>query len=350
MTNVHLPPIFTQEEQEQNEICKQRLLDLVASKQALLVVGAGSSAFVEHKTWPKLLEKLEELAISCGDEFVIDGRKRADEPLVYAQNIKDHIMHKTDNLDKYHNLIHQEYSPRNPPFNDFHRTLVSLPFKGILTTNYDIVLESALSEKEPQFASDNYFIVKDNPRKVSEFFLSLDDNISYHRRVAHLHGKYDDSESIVLSLKDYIDCYALKPTERESKLLTTAPSWSLPRKVLWATLATRAVVFIGFGWNDLYLNTTLQFVCNDLWRWKESVHYAVMSIDQQKTNEAKMKAEKLLEDYGVCVVFYENLDNSHLGLIKIVEEMKEKCHLGPASVWMDEATKQMIKRVKGNED
>ena len=346
MTNVQLPPIFTQEEQEQNEVCKQRFFDLVASKQALLVVGAGSSAFVGHATWSKLLEKLEETANSCGDDFSsAENKKRAD-PLSYAQDIRDYI-EITGNLTKYYNLIEKEYSRRDPPCDDFHRSIVTLPFKGILTTNYDRVLEFALAEREPQNAGDNSLIISEkNPRQVSEFFLSLDNHGDYPRRIAHLHGRHDDHDSIILTLNDYKKYYDIAPVEYIPNIKETVQSWSFHRMILWSILATRRVVFIGFSCDDPYFNTMLCYVCRDLWRWEESIHYAIMNINQQKAEDSKVKAAKLLKDYGVCVVFYEDFNDSHFGLKKIVEEMKEKCHLGPGSVWMDEVTKQMIKRVK----
>ena len=39
---------------------------------------------------------------------------------------------------------------KSPAHDDFHRMLVELPVRGILTTNYDTVLEAALSEKKKE--------------------------------------------------------------------------------------------------------------------------------------------------------------------------------------------------------
>ena len=51
-------------------------------------------------------------------------------------------------------------SQKSPPFDDFHKKLVSLPFRGILTTNYDTVLEAALGDgRATESASDNSLVI-----------------------------------------------------------------------------------------------------------------------------------------------------------------------------------------------
>ena len=56
---------MTDDERASNEERKQELLQLVSSAQALLLVGAGSSARLGYPTWPALLTDLEELAREC---------------------------------------------------------------------------------------------------------------------------------------------------------------------------------------------------------------------------------------------------------------------------------------------
>ena len=54
--------IFTPKELDENLKRKHELIELVASGEAVLIVGAGSSARVGYPDWPDLLKKLEELA------------------------------------------------------------------------------------------------------------------------------------------------------------------------------------------------------------------------------------------------------------------------------------------------
>ncbi len=350
MNENKFPPVFNSEELVQNELRKKELIELVGSKQALLVVGAGSSALIGYSTWPKLLKKLEELACECARDFNVDEIKRENDPLGYADDIKNHIKKNTKGLDKYHKLLQKEFCPRNPGCKDFHKTLVRLPFKGILTTNYDKVLEAALGEINPEFSYDNSLIIKKNTEgRISEFFLSLDFK-EYPRRIAHLHGRFDEPDSIILSSEDYSNFYGFAMSAVEGKLKDDIPKWSLHRKFLWSVLATRRIVFIGFSMNDLYLNTMLDFVCRDLWRWNESIHFAVMSISQIKADETKEKAKKLKRDFGIEVVFYEDIDDSHRGLEQIIAEVDKNYHGQHTSEWLEIANRLMEEKFKTDEN
>ena len=138
--------IFTPEERDENEGRKRELIELVVSGEAVLIVGAGSSARVGYVTWDGLLEKLEDLANRCGPGL---NQTRKDNPLEYAEDIKSHI-EKTDDIGKYYDLLYELFQPNAQGSDEFHKLLVNLPVRGILTTNYDTVLETALIEKKTE--------------------------------------------------------------------------------------------------------------------------------------------------------------------------------------------------------
>ena len=48
---MNYPEIFTPEERDENEERKRELIELVASGEAVLIVGAGSSVRVRYVTW-----------------------------------------------------------------------------------------------------------------------------------------------------------------------------------------------------------------------------------------------------------------------------------------------------------
>ncbi len=315
--------IFTPEEREENEKRKRELIELVASRESVLIVGAGSSVRVGYVDWSRLLKELEDLAIAWGEDFVKDDRKRENDPLEYAEDIKSHI-DKTGNLAKYHALLYDLFKPKTPSFDDLHKTLVALPFRGILTTNYDTVLEAALAEQEPLTAFDNSLVIDSrSAARVDEFFRAMiDSNLT--RRIAHLHGKFEPPDSIILSIKDYERAYGLKlPINQVQK--DRDFEWTLRRKFLWAVFATRRVVFIGFSMRDPYLNKMLETVSTDLWKWGQSTHIAIMSISPQNADTDKQEAELLKNKYGVDTVFYEDLDGSHLRLDHFVSEISKVC-------------------------
>ena len=171
------PEIFTPEERDENEERKRELIELVASGEAILIVGAGSSARVGYVTWDRLMEELENLANRCG--ACLD-QTRKDDPLEYAEDIKSHI-EKTDDIGKYYDLLYELFQPNAQGYDEFHRLLVDLPVRGILTTNYDTVLETALIGKKTEAEREGkeipfidgipLVIGQDPPRLIHEFLL-----------------------------------------------------------------------------------------------------------------------------------------------------------------------------------
>ena len=315
--------IFTPKEAKDNNQRKHELIKLVDSGEAVLVVGAGSSMRVKYPDWSCLLQKLEDLASECG--FTPDNVKRKKTPLEYLeyiQKIKSYIDKKAK-LERYHSLLHDIFKPKSPLFNDFHKMLVSLPFRGILTTNYDIVLEAALGEIEPSFACDNSLIINHSSAgRVHEFLMAMNNEKRITRRIAHLHGKFDLPNSIILSIEDYNHAYGLRLRKNN---LQDNSGWTLHRKLLWAVLATRRVVFIGFSLDDPYFEMMLEIVSQDLWSWDKSIHFAIMSISPDRADHSKAKAVRLKREYGVDTVFYEDSDESHSRLYHIVAEIAAEC-------------------------
>ena len=319
--NINLPEVFTPEERNENAGRKRELIELIVSGEAVLMVGAGSSARVGYETWNGLLEKLEELAIQCGEGFETDNLKRKEKALEYAEEIKSHIRENINDLAIYYNLLYEFFEPKSPNYDEFHRLLVDLPFRGILTTNYDTVLEAALGVIDPGPASDNFLVIDESSAaRVHEFLMSMNNDRRMTKRIAHLHGKFDPAASIILTIEDYKRAYGLNLTDEESHQQNES---KLRFRLLWAVLATRRVVFVGFSMEDPYLNKILEVVSEDLWTWNKSSHFAIMSISPKDAEDSKDKAKMLDREYGVSTVFYEDTDGLHKGLEKIIEEINE---------------------------
>ena len=133
--------------------------------------------------------------MDCGKGL---DQKRKDDPskyLEYAEDIKLHIRDKTSNLRRYHDFLYRLFERKSPPCDDFHKMLVSLPFRGILTTNYDTVLEAALGAIDQESASDNSLVIDENSgARVHEFLMAMNNDKRMIRRIAHLHGTFNPAE------------------------------------------------------------------------------------------------------------------------------------------------------------
>jgi hypothetical protein len=358
-------PLFTPEELAQNEIRKRAMVDLFVSEETVLVIGAGCSVRLKYPTWPALLSKLAALAAEVandhGAEFHPDETHVREDPLRYAGWIKAFIQRCDVKLDKYYGFLSGEFGEKE--IDPFHRLLVKIPSRGILTTNYDPSLDLALmtTDRSMMTADRALVIEDDSARRVSEFLASLNRDSGIPRRIAHLHGRYDRPKSIILTEADYVDKYhsrlndaqrgAIRDVFRDGmagqqavsvdglidQLESAVPPWSLHRKLLWSILATRRVVFIGFSLNDPYLGQMLALVADDLWRWKEAHHFAIMALSEVGTTQTKLEAEQFRRKYAVGVVFYENREaQRHQGLDSLVEEIANACGVAAESKLEDQ--------------
>ncbi|MCY4403574.1 MAG: SIR2 family protein [Candidatus Poribacteria bacterium] len=326
---------------------KQELIELVRSKEAVLIVGAGSSKRLGYPDWTELIQKIEKLTGECNAAFKADADLRDYKPLDYVEKMKTQIFSHEEGEKKYYGLFDRSFEPKQyaPNGLHFHKTLVSLPFRGLLTTNYDVVLEDALQGIGNVSAhKDSFIIHKNTAGQVHRFLMAITNEET--RGVAHLHGKYDDAEKVILSSKDYEKAYAspiiqetsnynffkrfcYRILRKEENQAMQSSSWTLHRKLLWAVLATRRVVFVGFSMKDPYFLKMLESVSNDLWRWDRPIHFAIMSISSNSSEslQARRKAARFKKDYGIETLFYTDIDGNHSGLADIVDEIAKELNI-----------------------
>jgi len=111
-----------------------------------------------------------------------------------------------------------------------HELIVRAPFSGIVTTNYDLLLNAA--DQDGRF---------DPP--VTYRNVSVRDH--FHRRfIVHLHGHVNEPATIVLTRTGYDQIVAP----------TAAPA----RQFLASVLSAYTVLFIGFGFRDLNVDAILR--------------------------------------------------------------------------------------------
>src|SRR5580658_6583711 len=129
--------LFTPEELTQNETRKQAMMDLFVSNEPVLIIGSGCSVRLKYPTWPGLLSKLADLARSIAADHDIEFLSEEPDPpqnfLRYAGEIKGFINRCDGRLDKYYSFLSGEFGERD--IDTFHRLLVKIPSRGILTTN-----------------------------------------------------------------------------------------------------------------------------------------------------------------------------------------------------------------------
>lgn len=322
---------FTKEELEANDLAFQNLVEFVQSGDAILMAGAGCSGSL-YPAWPDFVDMMEKAAREIKPEFAADKNNF----LVFADCVKECLGN-----DRYYSLIYETFKPGSPTHSPFHEILCRLPFKAITTTNYDWVLERALevATREPSYSLHFEGTTK---RKIHEFFSSLNFNKSSKKFIVHLHGIYDTPDSIVLGGKEYSSKYGFElgdnddalfdqlqagPPSRErlnDLLIKYGYEWPMRRKLLWALLATRRIVFIGFSMSDPYFIKMLNFVRDDLSIYNAETHFLILRATPSSLKKSIDHATRLKREYGIQTVFFKDEDNVYTGLNQFVAELENR--------------------------
>lgn len=318
-------PLLTNDEIRDNQCYRREALELIASDEAIGFVGAGLSVELGYPTWPQLSDKLTALAQEVGT-FVLTSTAGPAQQAEHADAVKEFIRAETGSFGRYLNFLGREFGRRDPAFTRLQADLLRLPLRALITSNYEPSLECACAHVYPGETHSAVTIHEEHAHLVSQFLVALSRK-TVPGPIAYLHGSYQDPAGMVVAATDYQVAYGLRAQSAQAPL-EGSPSWPLRRRLLWALLASRRLVFFGFSMDDVDFQVMLRSVANDLWNWNESIHYAVMSIDNVDPEATKKRAALIHREFGVRVVFYENADGSHAGVSDFVADALALCETG----------------------
>jgi hypothetical protein len=332
-----------------NRAIREEMMAFIASKEALAFVGAGMSVGLGYPGWGDLLTKLRRQAeaLDPAFPFVVPVGLTENDALDFAEAIQRHFEAREE-LRRYRSALGHEFARKPGGCTALLHKLVKLPFKGYLTTNYDPAVECALNG-HGNTNPDCGVVIKseEDAHMVSEFLRGLD-KPKHARQVGHLHGRHDQTESIILTRSDYKRAYGFveaAPGEKQPD-----PEWRLHRKLVWSLLATRTVVFWGCSLTDPYLIAMLNAVANDLWHFGQRVHFAVVALDSRNAKTVEVDTEQFLGRYGLQLVFYDNSDGSRLELERLVGEALQRCGAPEENDWIEAVNRETERKAKPYED
>jgi hypothetical protein len=241
-----------------------------------------------------------------------------------AEEIWQHF-ESNQKVDDFKSILGREYGPRTGPnCSPTHDSLVKLPFKAFVTTNYDDCLTCALGDWRtgqglkhlPGIATD-IKLNGDARHMLSAFLRSLSAPFNQNERhVVHLHGRHDDPSSMILTFSQYYRAYGFET--RDGQRTNELPRTTIHRQLAWALLATRKLVFFGCSMDDPYITEMLRIVSTDLWEAWQPIHFVVLPLDQESVASASADVEAFRQ-YGLEVVFYDNWDGTFIKLGHLLE-------------------------------
>jgi hypothetical protein len=251
----------------------------------LAFVGAGVTFPLGYPDWDSLIARLAaEVRVALGEDIQSNGlrltvdqvlRRFRKERLAQAQILKQSL------AERYFSVMSELFGlkeQRIAPITD----LVNLPFKHLLTSNYDFSLEQ---HHQPADRPESICLHHDSaPQFITTF---ADDN--YSRRVVHVHGRYDEPRHIILTEEDY-GTYVRSPVVDQ----------------FWRSVPVNArFVFFGFSFDDndlLYSFRRLEMAFRGNNDMREARHFAILPLDDEE-NENPV-AVLLRMRYGIEPIFY----------------------------------------------
>jgi len=285
----------------------KRLKEVLQYPDTVLFIGSGVSCWSGLPTWPALIEHLAR---------TLEGEGISAE-LVRSEAMRGDMLQATSyGFDK---LTRQQigqfirtvtkYGAAQP--SGIHRSIVSFGARCYITTNYDNLIEEALRRWQP-----NRFVRQPiTNRQLTEMAEVV------HARATDFifkpHGDAGDSDSIILTREQYRQL--LPGGERHATLET-----------LKMLLATRAVVYIGFGLRDPDFAYVRDLLANT---YKEGPrdHYAIVP-DVTDPETAYWR-----RNYGLHLIGYETISRSdgtkdHGKLLNLLSDLSTApaLHVDPA--------------------
>ena len=278
----------------------------------LLFVGAGLSFDLGYPLWSKYLDVLETDLGPGALEEEQDPKAPESDLLVRAERIKQAYLgaHRRDD---YLAHIQQAFGPKSAPsYTSLQRALVRLEFRGVITTNFDLSLENALSAENLAVGRSACTALDlGDPRPFSLFdFFRFTSRGHTTEFVLHLHGVHDHPDRVILAASDYRKGYGdFTSSDADGLPVHLALDVRL-RKVIWALLVTYPTLFVGFSLNDPAMRHILKVTEADFQRGRFLGHYAIVGA---RSEDEEQKLRLAWRKYGITPVFYRVVRSAGLG-------------------------------------
>jgi hypothetical protein len=269
------------------------LLRAVEQRKCVLFVGPGLSSLAGYPTWSELVDLLVaearkmprartdglEKFQACGDYFTLAEFARSTLP-----------------RDEFRQILKREFG-RPVPSTPAHEAIAGTDYRGFITTNYDRLLESAVTQV--RMAMPSTF----TPSSYSELASALYDPDTF---VFKMHGDLLEPSSVVISASDY------------DRLILRSPH---VRSFLQAVFISNTLLFVGYSLRD----PDFQLILKELTLIFQGYlprHFALLA------SPGSFEIDHLLRQMNVQAIPYDSGDN-HRAVLDVLLYLQD---LAPATV------------------
>ena len=289
------------------------LIDSFRSNEVVGVIGSGLSLHAGFPGWQKMLGLM---IAECQAQSVSFTQGRELRSLLRKGLFHEVAGECADLLrgNLYHNFIQKTFGQEHIAPTKLHHLLPDLPFGAILTTNYDNLIERTYAQR---FRSGNHPLTF-TPNNVSQVSQLCTEKQFF---IFKMHGDTDDTDTIVLTKKDY------------QKVIHSSPAYQASMAHIFAA---RTALFIGYGLRDLDLDLILG-AHSSLYKGYGRQHYAFFP------DAGKVLTKSFSEHYNITIIPYSS-KNNHKELQLMMEELSRQVSALPPSTGDEELQrlKQLI--------
>lgn len=266
-------------------------VELVNSRDMWAFLGSGASIDAGGPSWRSLIEQS---MISL--DPILKKNIEADAIFSSALNSKrfpkcfsriEHYCGRDMLEDIVKNVMNKINSPGKMV-----QLLSSWPFKGYITTNYDSLVEKAMSNLD-ELGWSSVGNTRDEVRKISG-------NVS--KVIWHVHGcaaMSSDKSRLVLTEEDYDNFY-----------LGGSPVISQ----LKALMSHSRIVFLGFGFEDQEIMRILK----KIGKLTDPTRPVYAFLHRNTGEQHESERSELLDEYNVDLIPYKKVDESHTRLLDLL--------------------------------
>jgi len=170
---------------------------------------------------------------------------------------------------------------------DAYKSLLTLQFKSIITTNYDRI---------PEIGGRGNFSCYTN-KNISESLKAIEKG---KKIVLKIHGDILNQDSIILTETDFKSIIHNNTAVQNN---------------LRSLFATSTICFLGFGLSDPHFNLILDFL-SSINNGQSIIHYALLS------SKTKFEINSIEKKNGIRVIEYVPSNNSHPEVDEFINELK----------------------------
>ncbi len=267
------------------------LVNRIRDGKCVLFAGAGTSLDAGLPTWHELLEYMIDQVQDCG-QLDSDDKKELEELLalqdytVVAEFCKEKLGARG-----FADLIRERLGTKNR-VSVMHKLLAEIPFKGVITSNYDNFVEKNHS---------NYRVIL--PDDINNYDMDtvnhlFEDDVF---PIFKVHGSYENPDSIILTDNDYRNVIFKKPRYREN---------------LRRLFEDKSLLFVGFSFRDSSISLLLQEIFT-ITEGRSNSHYAFLS------DIGDIKKNFFWKSRNIRIIPYQTIEGSHLALNRMLENLRD---------------------------